>query len=102
MDNEDFGRDNPTFQRYIPSCYGNYQKYIPSFYLMEKDGMPEKDTIEFYTKQVIDGITYRLIDGKWVAQVSRASRRKVENINSPVTAHFKKAVPCRNLGYLES
>jgi hypothetical protein len=43
MDNEDFGRNNPPFQRYIPSCYGKYQRYIPSFYFTGKDTMPDKD-----------------------------------------------------------
>ena len=72
MDNEDFGRNNPSFKRYVPTYYGNYQKYIPSWYLMEKDGVSDKDTLTFNTTQVIDGITYRLISGKWVAQVQRA------------------------------
>ena len=43
MDNEDFGRNNPPFQRYIPSCYGKYQRYIPSFYFTGKDAFPDKD-----------------------------------------------------------
>ena len=82
MDNEDYGRKNPSFQRYIPPCYGNYQKYIPSMYLMEMDGIPDKDTVTFYTTQVIDGITYRHINGKWVAQVQKASQKKTEVITS--------------------
>ena len=83
MDSEDFGRNNPPFQRYVPSCYGNYQKYIPSFYLMEMDGIPDKDSIEFYTTQVIDGIAYRLINDKWVAQVPSASRKRMKAITNP-------------------
>ena len=83
MDNEDYGRNNPRFQRYIPSCYGNYQKYIPSLYFMEMDGMPDEDTVRYYTTQVIDGITYRHINGKWVAQVRRASQRKARVVPSP-------------------
>ena len=83
MDNEDFGRNNPSFQPYIPSCYGNYQRYIPSLYLTEKNGMSDKDTVTFYTTQVIDGITYRLINGKRVAQVRRASQRKTKVVTSP-------------------
>jgi len=83
MDKEDFGINNPPFQRYVPSCYGNYQKYIPSVYLMEMDGIPDKDTVEFYTTQVIDGTIYRLINGKWVAQVPRASPQKTEALTGP-------------------
>ena len=43
MDNEDFGKNNPPFQRYIPSCYGKYQRYIPSLYFTGKDALPDKD-----------------------------------------------------------
>ena len=52
-------------------------------YLMEMDGIPDKDTVTFYTTQVIDGITYRHINGKWVAQVRRASQRKTKVLTSP-------------------
>jgi len=43
MDSEDFGKNNPPFQRYIPSCYGKYQRYIPSIYLTGKDALTDKD-----------------------------------------------------------
>jgi hypothetical protein len=43
MDNENFGRNNPPFQRHIPSCYGKYQRYIPSIYFAGKDALPDKD-----------------------------------------------------------
>ena len=42
MDNEDFGRNNPPFQRYIPSCYGKYQRYIPSLYFTGREVLPDK------------------------------------------------------------
>jgi hypothetical protein len=43
MDNEDFGRNNPPFQHYIPSCYGEYQRYIPSCYTRETAALPDED-----------------------------------------------------------
>jgi len=61
MDNEDFGRNNPPFQRYIPSCYGKYQKYIPSCYMMENDGSPDKDNENSDTTQVNDVITDKTV-----------------------------------------
>ena len=66
MDNEDFGKNKPPFQRYIPRCYSNRHKYIPSMYLMEMDEMPDQDTRASYPMKVIDGITYKLINGKWI------------------------------------
>ena len=84
MDNEDFGRNNPGFQRYIPPCYRNHQRYIPSMYLMEKDGLPDKETVEFYTTQVIDDITYRFVKNKWRRQVPKKSpvrKKKLVNVS---------------------
>jgi len=52
MDNEDFGRNNPPFQRYIPPCYKNHQKYVPSLYFTKKDSLPDKDTLVIYAKKV--------------------------------------------------
>ena len=69
MDNEDMGRNNPPFQRYIPSCYRQHQKYIPSCYLMEKDGVPDQETEAFYMTEVIDGKAYRFANGRWAAKV---------------------------------
>lgn len=43
MDSEDFGRNNPPFQRYIPSCYGKHQRYIPSVYFKQRDTLSDKD-----------------------------------------------------------
>ena len=80
MDNEDFGKNNPKFQRYVPSCYRNRQKYIPSLYLMEKDGLPDKDTETFYTTQVIGNTTYKLVKGKWRPRVRKAPARKKEQV----------------------
>ena len=57
MDNEDYGRNNPPFRRYVPSCYGKYQKYIPSFYMMENDGSPDKDNEKSDTTKVNDVMT---------------------------------------------
>ena len=61
MDNEDLGRNNPPFLRYIPSCYGKYQKYIPSCYMKENDESPDKDDKKFDTTQVIDVRTNKAI-----------------------------------------
>ena len=61
MDNEDYGRNNPPFQRYIPSFYGKYRKYMPSFYMMENDGSPDKDKEKFDTTQVIDVMTDKTV-----------------------------------------
>ena len=57
MDNEDFGRNNPPFQRYIPSCYGKYQRYIPSFYLTGKDALTDKDNEQVGMEQSAVKIT---------------------------------------------
>ena len=56
MDREDFGIKNPPFQRYIPSCYGSYQKYVPSLYLIERNEIPDEDTVSFDDMQVIDNM----------------------------------------------
>ena len=61
MDNEDFGKNNPPFQRYIPPCYGRHQKYIPSLYLIDNNGTPEEDTAIFDTMPVRDDIKYRFL-----------------------------------------
>lgn len=61
MDNEDFGRNNPPFQRYIPSCYGKYQRYIPSCYKIENDGSPDKDNEKSDTRQVNDVMTDKTV-----------------------------------------
>ena len=52
MDNEDFGINNPPFQRYIPSCYGKYQRYIPSCYFKESSTSPEEHAKEPNTPEV--------------------------------------------------
>ena len=62
MDNEDSGKNNPPFQRYIPPCYNNYQKYIPSFYITENSKASDKDIATIDTKQVIGGRTFRFLD----------------------------------------
>jgi len=63
MDNEDFGIDNPRFQRYIPSCYGRYQKYIPSVYLVKKNEIPDEDTASSDDNlQFIEDITYDFLN----------------------------------------
>ncbi|MBA7668190.1 hypothetical protein ES703_76299 [subsurface metagenome] len=61
MDNDDFGINNPPFQRYVPPCYGKYQKYIPSCYMKENDGSPDKDDKKFSKTQGIDVRTNKAI-----------------------------------------
>ena len=56
MDREDFGINNPPFQRYIPSCYGKYQKYIPSLYLIEKNEISDEDIASLDDVPVIDNV----------------------------------------------
>jgi len=46
MDKEDFGRNNPPFQRYIPSIYIN-----------GNEGLPGEDQDQSDTKQATDLIT---------------------------------------------
>ena len=57
MDKEDFGRNNPPFQKYIPSVYGKYQRYIPSIYIKGNEGLQEEDKDQLDTKQATDLIT---------------------------------------------
>ena len=67
MDNEDFGVNNRPFQRYVPSCYGRYQKYIPSIYRVEKNEISAGDGALFDDLPVVDDLTYDFINN--VAQL---------------------------------
>ena len=68
MDNEDFGKNNRPFQRYIPSCYGRYQKYIPSLYLKEnRNKTRDKGETPLNNLSVINDMAYNFVNQ--VAQV---------------------------------
>ena len=69
MDSEDFGRNNPSFQRYIPPCYGKYQRYIPSVYFKQRDTLSDKDAEAADSTEVEKRRTSKSIQDKQVAMV---------------------------------
>jgi len=69
MDNEDFGRSNPPFQPYIPSCYGKRQRYIPSVYFKQRDTVSDKDAEALDATEMEKRRTSEFIQDKQVATV---------------------------------
>jgi len=67
MDNEDFGRNNPPFQHYIPSCYGEYQRYIPSCYSKESKALSNEYAEALNTPEVKKRSTSKSTQDRLVA-----------------------------------